>query len=291
MQGDGLLSPEELKPLLADATSGEVDAKAIAAAVEEMENLTKGANRGLLDKHEFGAWYKASLFWEQQQRSAQKAAVMDAPRKSLCALPPGGWGVKARYLLVLPILFALACTIPDAREPKYRKLFPLSFALAIAWIGAFSFMMVWAATAIGVAANIPSVVMGLTFLAAGTSIPDLLTSVLVARAGEGDMAVSSSIGSNIFDVLVGLPFPWMLYTLVHWPLPVDVVADSLFTSIIVLFIMLAAVITAVAVCGWRMTKGLGLTMFGLYGVFVAQDLLVQFCVVTIPAAFKPCAAC
>ena len=151
--------------------------------------------------------------------------------------------------------------------------------------------MVWWATTIGDVFNIPPPVMGLTFLAAGTSIPDLLTSVLVARAGEGDMAVSSSIGSNIFDVLVGLPFPWMLYTLVHWPLPVDVVADSLFTSIIVLFIMLAAVITAVAVCGWRMTKGLGLTMFGLYGVFVAQDLLVQFCVVTIPAAFKPCAAC
>ena len=45
--------------------------------------------------------------------------------------------------------------------------------------------------------------MGLTFLAAGTSVPDLLSSVIVARQGKGDMAVSSSIGSNIFDVLVG----------------------------------------------------------------------------------------
>lgn len=46
-------------------------------------------------------------------------------------------------------------------------------------------------------------VMGLTFLAAGTSIPDLITSVIVARKGFGDMAVSSSVGSNIFDVTVG----------------------------------------------------------------------------------------
>lgn len=46
--------------------------------------------------------------------------------------------------------------------------------------------------------------MGLTFLAAGTSIPDLITSVIVARKGFGDMAVSSSVGSNIFDVTVGL---------------------------------------------------------------------------------------
>ena len=56
--------------------------------------------------------------------------------------------------------------------------------------------------------------MGLTFLAAGTSVPGLLTSVLVAMKGEGDMAVSSSIGSNIFDVTVGLPLPWLVFTLV-----------------------------------------------------------------------------
>ena len=46
-------------------------------------------------------------------------------------------------------------------------------------------------------------IMGLTFLAAGTSIPDLITSVIVARKGFGDMAVSSSVGSNIFDVTAG----------------------------------------------------------------------------------------
>jgi Ca2+/Na+ antiporter len=46
-------------------------------------------------------------------------------------------------------------------------------------------------------------IMGLTLLAAGTSIPDLITSVIVARKGFGDMAVSSSVGSNIFDVCMG----------------------------------------------------------------------------------------
>ena len=46
-------------------------------------------------------------------------------------------------------------------------------------------------------------IMGLTILAAGTSIPDLITSVIVARKGLGDMAVSSSVGSNIFDTTIG----------------------------------------------------------------------------------------
>ena len=73
----------------------------------------------------------------------------------------------------------------------------------------------WWATTIGTVTGIPDTVMGLTFLAAGTSVPDLLSSVIVARQGLGDMAVSSSIGSNIFDVLVGLPVPWALYTIVN----------------------------------------------------------------------------
>ena len=56
--------------------------------------------------------------------------------------------------------------------------------------------MVWFATILGEASNIPIEVMGLTFLAAGTSVPDLITSVIVAKKGLGDMAVSSSIGTG-----------------------------------------------------------------------------------------------
>jgi len=37
---------------------------------------------------------------------------------------------------------------------------------------------------------------------------------LLNVAGMGDMAVSNSIGSNIFDVLLGLGFPWALRTLI-----------------------------------------------------------------------------
>ncbi len=56
---------------------------------------------------------------------------------------------------------------------------------------------------VGETIGITEEIMGLTILAAGTSIPDLITSVIVARKGLGDMAVSSSMGSNIFDITVG----------------------------------------------------------------------------------------
>ncbi|NWW42051.1 NCKX4 protein, partial [Panurus biarmicus] len=68
-------------------------------------------------------------------------------------------------------------------------------------------------TVIGYTLGIPDVIMGITFLAAGTSVPDCMASLIVARQGLGDMAVSNTVGSNVFDILVGLGVPWGLQTM------------------------------------------------------------------------------
>ena len=95
------------------------------------------------------------------------------------------------------------------------------------------------------------------------------------------MAVSSSIGSNIFDVLVGLPLPWIAYNM-YYGRSVFVGAESLFGSILILFLMLACVIGTVAAFGWRMTRALGALMFLFYFAFVAQDLARAYGLLVIP---------
>uniref|UniRef100_I3JJB2 Sodium/potassium/calcium exchanger 1 n=1 Tax=Oreochromis niloticus TaxID=8128 RepID=I3JJB2_ORENI len=122
---------------------------------------------------------------------------------------------QATYLFLLPIVFPLWLTLPDVRNLASRRYFAITFIGSIIWIGAFSYLMVWWAHQVGETVGISEEIMGLTILAAGTSIPDLITSVIVARKGLGDMAVSSSVGSNIFDITVGLPIPWLMYTLLH----------------------------------------------------------------------------
>merc|ERR1739844_246017 len=117
--------------------------------------------------------------------------------------------------------------------------------------------------------------MGLTFLAAGTSIPDLLSSYVVARNGQGDMAVSSSIGSNIFDVTVGLPLPWLLYTMATGK-PFDLGAKGskgIASSILLLVLMLGAVIGTIMAMKWKMTKSLGVVMLIFYIIYVIFYLL------------------
>ncbi|XP_075891497.1 sodium/potassium/calcium exchanger 2-like isoform X8 [Nelusetta ayraudi] len=189
---------------------------------------------------------------------------------------------RLTYLLIIPIVLPLWLTLPDVRKQSSAKFFPLTFVGAICWIACFSYLMVWWAHQVGETFGITEEIMGLTILAAGTSIPDLITSVIVARKGLGDMAVSSSVGSNIFDITVGLPFPWLLWTLLNGLSPVQVSSNGLFCAIVLLFLMLLFVIISIAACKWRMSKLLGFIMFMLYFVFLVVSVMLEDKVIKCP---------
>ena len=67
----------------------------------------------------------------------------------------------------------------------------------------------------GVTFRIPETVAGITILAMGTSVPELIANVIVVKkSGSASMALSNTIGSNIFDILIGLGLPWLLKIIV-----------------------------------------------------------------------------
>ncbi|KAJ7403684.1 Sodium/potassium/calcium exchanger 1 [Pitangus sulphuratus] len=191
---------------------------------------------------------------------------------------------QAIYLFLFPIVFPLWSTLPDVRNPDSKKFFVITFFGSIIWIAVFSYLMVWWAHQVGETIGISEEIMGLTILAAGTSIPDLITSVIVARKGLGDMAVSSSVGSNIFDITVGLPVPWFLFSVFNGLSPVAVSSNGLFCAIVLLFLMLLFVIISIAVCKWKMNKILGLTMFALYFVFLIISVMLEDKIISCPVS-------
>ncbi|XP_046282445.1 sodium/potassium/calcium exchanger 1 [Marmota monax] len=191
---------------------------------------------------------------------------------------------QAIYLFLLPIVLPLWLTVPDVRRQESKKLFVITFLGSIIWIAMFSYLMVWWAHQVGETIGISEEIMGLTILAAGTSIPDLITSVIVARKGLGDMAVSSSVGSNIFDITVGLPVPWLLFCLINGLQPVPVSSNGLFCAIVLLFLMLLFVISSIALCKWRMNKILGFTMFLLYFVFLIISVMLEDRIISCPVS-------
>jgi len=140
--------------------------------------------------------------------------------------------------------------------------------LSIVWIAVFSFIMVYCAEGVGAWTMIDTRILGLTLIAAGTSVPDLLTSVIVTLHGHGDMAISSSIGSNIFDVTVGLPVPWLIYTLCYGPVKVESQPTTMLIQIGSLICMLGFTVGSIMLCGWELGKPLGVVLLVLYFAFM-----------------------
>merc|ERR1711997_1419763 len=128
---------------------------------------------------------------------------------------PSGILAKIWWLCFFPVNSLFFLSIPDVRRPKCVKWFPLSFFMCIAWIGVVAYQVTWLITIIGYTIQVPDTVMGLSFLAVGTSIPEVFSSLIVSKQGKGSMAVSNSIGSNTFDILICLGLPWMIKALLN----------------------------------------------------------------------------
>lgn len=85
---------------------------------------------------------------------------------------------------------------------KQSKAFQVGLiVVGLASLVAGSQMMVSGAVSIAEYLGISAAVIGLTIVAGGTSLPELATSVMAARAGQRDIAVGNVIGSNLFNLL------------------------------------------------------------------------------------------
>eukprot|EP00747_Dinoflagellata_sp_TGD_P215393 gnl/TRDRNA2_/TRDRNA2_88091_c0_seq1.p1 gnl/TRDRNA2_/TRDRNA2_88091_c0~~gnl/TRDRNA2_/TRDRNA2_88091_c0_seq1.p1 ORF type:complete len:349 (+),score=72.33 gnl/TRDRNA2_/TRDRNA2_88091_c0_seq1:2-1048(+) len=188
--------------------------------------------------------------------------TLPEPGAGLC-----GW---VWFLATLPIIATLILTVPDVRREGRENWYAASFFISICWVALFTYLMVWFASVTADAFGMSVNLMGLTVLAVGTSVPDFITSVIVAKQGKGDMAVSSSIGSNIFDITVGLPIPWLIYSIALEGESVKVSGKDTAFSIIVLLGMLLCTILTVKLNKWVMTKAMGFCMFALYAAFMTQ---------------------
>jgi len=200
---------------------------------------------------------------------------------------------KFFWIVGMPLAVGMFLTIPDCRRDMFKSFWFFTFAGCIVWIALLSYIMVWMVTEFGIDYDIRDSIMGITLLAMGTSVPDALSSIAVARRGHGDMAVSSSIGSNIFDILIGLPLPWFIYTAILRPsigpslgfTYVEILSESLAVMILTLFVMVALVITTIHISGWILSVKLGLIMMAFYFSFLALSLLLEFDVILGPCDY------
>lgn len=170
----------------------------------------------------------------------------------------------------------LGIVIPDSRKNPDR--FLLTFVMSIVAIAVLSHFLVDAAVHLGELIHVPAVIISLTVLAAGTSVPDLLSSIAVAKRGRGDMAISNAVGSNIFDILFGLGVPWAV--LLIWQQFthsgnefVSVATENLKGSVFLLFATLLATFFMIALRNWRIGPKAGLLLIFIYLSYLGYNIL------------------
>merc|ERR1712166_613091 len=181
---------------------------------------------------------------------------------------------KMFWGLSFPLMLMYTYTVPDCRAPytasnpmTWRNHYIGTFVACLAWMGILVEIMVeHAIEGFHEAQHVDMGPLGLTFVAAGTSFPDFLASLLVAKKGLADMAVSNAFGSNIFDVFLGLGFPWMMQTTVVDPGAVLYVGSMSFlnTSFYLLIGSYFIWLFILSCVKWNLAPLMGIFMVGVY---------------------------
>ena len=171
----------------------------------------------------------ATVFIERRRHTA--AAEMYEHEAEVLPLPRG-----ATWRAALILLGGLAATLLGAR-------FLVDGAISLA--GRF---------------GMPEEVIGLTIVAIGTSMPELVTSVIAARKGQGDVAFGNVVGSNIFNILGILGITAVVSQLA---VPASIAGFDI-------WVMLAATVVFLifARTGWRVGRREGAVLVTAYVAYI-----------------------
>jgi len=162
------------------------------------------------------------------------------------------------------IVFTLLYTIINRLKRRHYGVFTAYRRIYSAYCGCGYFLE--GSSSIAKLLKIPAIIIGLTVVAIGTSLPELVTSMVAAKKGESDLALGNVIGSNIFNIIFILGFSSVLS-----PMTVDV-----------LTIYDILILVGVSVVCWffckskkkvsRLEGGIMLAMYVVYFVYILLRL-------------------
>ncbi|MGN0383275.1 MAG: calcium/sodium antiporter [Eubacterium sp.] len=158
----------------------------------------------------------------------------------------------------------------EIEEEVPIKELPMSKSIAFVIIGIVAIavggeLVVDSAKYIADAARVSDTLIGLTIVALGTSLPELVTSIVAGIKGETDLAVGNVIGSNIMNIVL----------IIGVACTISPISNITMYSISDLVLLIAANVIVFIICIWR--KGLGrksgIAMLGMYAVYLAYIII------------------
>lgn len=153
----------------------------------------------------------------------------------------------------------------DSSKPKQSNLKSfglLGIGVGLLYVGAI--LTVDNAVAIAEAFQIPEMIIGVTVIAIGTSLPELITSILAIRKGQIDIGVGNIIGSNIYNILMIMGVSATIAG-IH-------VAPTIFQDYVIMIMFSMALF--VSIKSGKLDYRVGMGLVAGYVVYIASSLVL-----------------
>jgi len=186
------------------------------------------------------------------------------------------WSV---VLLHSAVLSAVQWTITDwASKPAWMEalFLGMAFLCSIAWISIMAQELLSCLSTLGHIMSLSPSIMGVTVLAWGNSIGDLVADVALARSGAPVVALAGCYAGPMFNMLVGLGLSFIIKTVIMYPQPYGLhYSANISVSFGFLFVALLCSIVAVVLSGYRVTRPWGFCLVALYFAAMLTSLMVE----------------
>ncbi|CAO2836650.1 unnamed protein product [Amaranthus hypochondriacus] len=167
--------------------------------------------------------------------------------------------------------------IVEKEPPKTEQIHIVlvAFVMSVFWISNVAGELLNCLAALGKILNLPPTILGLTVLAWGNSVGDLVADVAVAKAGQPALAMAGCFAGPMFNMLVGLGTALVIQTAKVYPeryvLHFHV---SIVIAFVFLFLSLMGSLLVVTWSRFRVPRFWGFCLVGLYVCFIFVSLII-----------------
>merc|ERR1712154_620642 len=155
-----------------------------------------------------------------------------------------------------------------SNEPVLKYLFlVLGFLSAVAWINLAANELVNVLTTLGIVSQIDLAVLGLTVLAWGNSIGDLVADVGVSKKGYPKMGIAAAIGGPTLNILIGVGLGTSIVCIKEGTADLPI-SENIFYGCLGVMIGIVIYMVTVAFSSWRLNKYFGYFLYFYYVMFL-----------------------